>query len=230
MGSWDSSKNPVNIASKWSGVATYLSHYKAAYEILSDETTVTRVLRKLAESATTLETIKAELVRIERQHGFSEPVPILPTLLDPLLFFGILRCKLAFLDLGTTGDTHGGLTHRYQWAILADALVLPASVGLGDLYAGLSSPQTYRIVPHPKGGIDVPSSLWGDVFDAPFDEGKPKGSVYTARSPEFLMYYMKNNSNDKIKALYLHSRTEGNSALPPDAFDKIKKVLDGDRR
>src|SRR5262249_36873070 len=55
MGNWDSSKNPVNIASKWSGVPTYLKQYAAAYEILSDEATVMRVLTKLAESATTLE-------------------------------------------------------------------------------------------------------------------------------------------------------------------------------
>src|SRR5262249_52113578 len=111
---------------------------------------------------------------------------------------------------------------------LADTLVLPADVSLGDLYAGLGKSQTYRIIRGPGDKVKV-DSLWGDVFDAPFNADKPpKDAVHTARSPEFLMYYMNNQPDEKIKSLYTHSYTEGNAALPPGAFDQ--KFEDLDRR
>src|SRR5262245_37285348 len=226
MRRWDSSKKKASITSRWSGDPEYLRQYEAAYEILSDEDTVTRGLRKLAESATSLDGIKAELGRIEGQHGFAETVLIIPSLLDHLIFLGILCSKQAFLDLGTF-PTHGSLTQRYQWAILADTLVPPAPIKLGDLYAGLSSPGTYHAVPHPRGGIEVTASLWKDVFDAPFDVKKPRDSVHTASSPEFLMYYMNNHSDARFRTLHDHSVKVGLSPLPPDAFSN--KLPDGGR-
>src|SRR5262245_42399565 len=123
MRSWNSEHNSVDITHKWSGVPRYLDYYAEAYKILTDEGTVMRALKKLAESATSVEGIKAELVRIEGQHKFSEIVPILPSLKNPFDFFRLLCSRQAFLDLGA-GQDHGALTHRYQWAILADTLAL----------------------------------------------------------------------------------------------------------
>jgi hypothetical protein len=68
-----------------------------------------------------------------------------------------------------------------------------------------------------------------DIFDAQFDEKKPKNSVYSARSPEFLMYYMRNQSDVRIRALYEHSYKEAGAPLPPDAFVEEPSER-GDRR
>jgi hypothetical protein len=217
---WNSKHNSVDIARNWSIIPQYLDYYVKAYDVLTDEETVSGKLVEIAKSGTTLEGIKAELRRIERANGFVDCVITLTGLAYPDVFMGHIRSKKPIQDLGA-GANHGSLTHRIQWAILAKALKLSSSVSIGDLYAGLAVPSAYVNPPRGK-------SFWEELVDSPFlatklsdlvdlstHERKIKAKwVYNARSPEFLMLYMQHHRDKAVQRLFQYSYNEAGAPLP----------------
>jgi hypothetical protein len=224
---WQPSKDSQEFGKRWSTVAAkHLRSYIEAFKILSDMGTVYDSLNKLAQKATSSNAVMAELKQMEKKNGFELEVRTLPDALYAGQFLRVVSDGQQFLDLAFKNRPHGGLTHRYQWYVLAvniDRLKLAESTSLCDLYKSLGACHAYR-----SDQNDIIDSVWKDVFDVPAREdlnfNKSPAAVQTARCPEYLMTFMQSQTDSAIEKLYLYSHQMVGVVLPPGEFEKLEFV------
>jgi hypothetical protein len=187
--------------------------YQEIYEFLSDEKRVSQHLAGLAAAAmgSGVEAFKAALAKVETDNKFASPVDIGDLLYGPV-FMGYIGAKRPVNDRGVPRETHGILTHRIQWALVALELAgsLPGSVSVADLYAGLARPNTAVARDPAVDGtyIDVGSdtvSLWSVLVDSPYRDTSRKWQVRNARSPEFLMAYLDAHADSALRQMHVYS-------------------------
>lgn len=190
-----------------------LDWYRRIYRFLSEERLVSAALQQLAAAANAKNVVPfiRHLAAVEGQNGFSNDVAWLKQLQEGNSFMARVAARRPLLDLGLA-PTHGALTHRIQWAMIAMHLAgsLPAGLTVADLYAGLAHANTS--VPKIPDDLRVLNdggmlSLWDVLVDAPYLEVRPlRKRVRNARSPEYLMTYMRDHHSNAVKQLAEFSR------------------------
>jgi Family of unknown function (DUF5636) len=195
--------------SRFGGVP-HLDWYQKIYDFLSDERQVSARLQQLAANAnaTNVVPFTRHLAAVEAANGFSSDVAWLKRLQYGDEFMERVKARRPLLDLGLP-PTHGALTHRIQWAIIAMNFggSLKGGLVIADLYAGLA--HVNCVVPKIPGENNPrePLSLWDVLVDSPFTKDVPKKYwVRNARSPEYLMTYMASHATTAVKRLAEFSR------------------------
>jgi hypothetical protein len=197
------------------GAVPNLDWYRQIYNFLSDEARVSAALQQLAAAANATHVVPflRHLAAVEAANGFSTDVAWLKDFQLGPVFQAIVAARRPLLDLGLQ-PTHGALTHRIQWAMVAMnfSAALPAGLTVADLYVGL----THINASQPKIASDVSVpfdggllSLWDVLVDAPYldlEVADQYKRVRNARSPEYLMTYMRDHPSPAVKRLAEFSR------------------------
>jgi hypothetical protein len=144
---------------------------------------------------------QAVLALIEKAAGFSPEVMTLKKVELTGVLLGHIGARRPILDAGAP-LAHGALTHRIQWALIAlnSKRFTEKRQYIADVDAYLADPES-RKVNGPKGQ----ATLWDVVLDAPYPPNYDGPAVANARSPEFLMTYMRSAPDESVKRLAHYS-------------------------
>jgi hypothetical protein len=170
-----------------------IESYVRIHEFLVDEARVGAQLERLASDsrAASVDAFMAYLTACEKAAGFTEAAVELNSTLTPKAFMMEIQAGRPLVDIGVD-PLHGALTHRIQWAMIANELFAQERTRVAALYSALGAANAWKKDP----------TLWGLLVDCPYQIGSEQDWVYNARSPDFLMAYMKDYPDSGVRKLH----------------------------